>query len=337
MDTVNLAIIGATGAVGEAIVELLDQSTFPVQELYLLASERTAGTSLMFRNKPVMVGILEDFDFSQVHLAIFVATDEVSSLYVPKAEVAGCLVIDNSQTFADSAPLVIPGVNNDQLTSGNRPSVVVNPDSSVIFLWTVLKPIYDQCGIYRVNVTVCDSVSHHGKKALHELAAQTASLLNGQGAAPKVYNQQIAFNVLSNVGGVDENGHSARELRIVKQSEKIIVDPQLQLNVTCIQVPVFYADSMVVTIETSDPIDANEVRKLLEKCNEIIVLDNQEKEGFATPVTAAAGKSEIFVSRIRNDMGHSRGINLWLVADNVRKGAARNTIMIAEELKKSFL
>jgi len=337
VDTVNLAVVGATGAVGEATVELLEKSTFPVQELHLLASERTAGTSLMFRGKPVMVEVLADFDFSSVDMAMFVATDDVSLEYVPKAQAADCLVIDNSQAFAGKAPLLVPSVNGQMLASIERPPVVVNPDSSVVCLWTVLKPIYDAFGIHRVNVTAYDSVSRHGKKAIHELAAQTASLLNGQGAEIKVYDQQIAFNVLPSVGDIGEGGHSNAEWRIAEQSHELIADAQLQVNVTCIQVPVFYADSMVVTIETGDPVDAAEVRELLEKYNEIIVLDDKETKNFATPVTDAAGKNEIFVSRIRNDMSHNRGINLWIVADNVRKGAALNTIMIAEELKKSFL
>lgn len=338
MDTVNLAVIGATGAVGEAVVDLLEKSTFPVQELYLLASERTAGTSLMFRSKPVMVEALSDFDFSKAHMVIFVATDEVSREYVPKAREHGCLVIDNSQAFAEEAPLIIPSVNGGLLSKmEGKPDVVVNPDSSVILLWSVLKPIYDHYGIYRVNVTAFDSVSRHGKKAIHELAAQTASLLNGQGADPKVYPQQIAFNVLPAVGEMTDSGHSQAERRIQEQTDKILVDPQLQVNATCIQVPVFYADSLSVNIETGDPADAAEVRGLLEKHNEIIVLDDQGDTGYATPVTTAAGKNDIFVSRIRNDMSHNRGLNLWIVADNVRKGAALNTIMIAEELKKSFL
>jgi aspartate-semialdehyde dehydrogenase len=347
VDTVDLAIIGATGAVGEAVVELLEKSTFPVKELYLLASERTAGTSLMFRSKPLMVNVLNDFDFSQVQMAIFVATDEVSLEYVPKAQAAGCLIIDNSQAFVDAAtdsnasgassPLLIPSVNGEILSKIEKPSLVINPDSSVVSLWTVLKPIYDAVGILRVNVTAYDSVSRHGKKAIHELATQTASLLNAQGADPKFYSQQIAFNVLPSVGEIDENGHSEAERRIVEQTGAIIGDRQLQVNATCIQVPVFYADSMAVTIETGDPIEAGEVRDLLGKSNEIKVLDDPSGCDFATPVTAAAGKNDIFVSRIRNDMSHNRGINLWLVADNVRKGAALNTILIAEELKKTYL
>lgn len=345
MDTVNVAIVGATGAVGEVVVELLEKSTFPVGKLHLLASERTAGTSLLFRSKPLMVNVVETFDFSQVDLVIFVATDAVSREYVPKAQAAGCLVIDNSNAFTSadsqidgaSPPFIIPGVNDNVFESMDRPSLVINPDSSVISLWTVLKPIYDAVGIQRINVSTYDSVSRHGKKATHELATQTASLLNGQGAEPKFYPQQVAFNVLPNVGALDENGHSEAELRVVEQTYRIINDAQLQVNATCIQVPVFYADGMSVTIETGDPIDAQEVRLLLEKNNEIKVLDDGDNAKFATPVTSAAGKNTVFVSRIRNDMSHNRGINLWIVSDNVRRGAALNAILIAQELKKSYL
>jgi len=342
VDTINLAIIGATGAVGEVVVELLGKSTIPVDNLHLLASERTAGTSLMFRNKAVMVEVLGDFDFSSVDIAIFVATDGVSAEYAPKAQAAGCLVVDNSRAFVgdDSAVLLIPDVNGDILSDSDhseKPSLFVNPDSSVISLWSVLKPIYDEVGIYRANVTVLDSVSRHGKKAIHELATQTASLLNAQGAEPKFFDQQIAFNVLPSVGDIDEDGYTAGEQHLFNQSRTIINDNQLQLNVTCVQVPVFYADSMTVSIETGDPVTAAEVSSLLEKTNGISILSGSSAEEMVTPVTTAAGKDNIFVSRIRNDLSHNRGINLWLVSDNVRKGAALNTIQIVEQLKKSYL
>lgn len=337
MDTVNVAIVGATGAVGEAVVELLQASTFPVEKLHLLASERTAGTSLLFRSQPVIVEVIESFDFSQVNLAIFVATDDVSREFVPIAESAGCLVIDNSRAFEKDAPLILPEVNSDQLLAEKKHSLVVNPDSTVVALCTVLKPIFDVAGLVRVNVTTYDSVSRHGKKAINELAAQTASLLNAQGALPKFFEQQIAFNILPGIGEMDENGHTESENRIAEQSLSILGDKQLQINVTCVQVPVFYADGLVVNIETADPIDTQTVKEVLEKHKEIKVFSESEPQEIVSPVTTAAGKDKIFVSRIRHDMGHKRGINLWLVADNVRKGAALNTILIAEELKKIYL
>jgi len=335
MNPINLAIVGATGAIGEAVVELLDKRNIPVKQLYLLASERTAGTSLMFAGKPVMVTELDKFDFSNVQMAIFVATDEVSSEILPLAQSKGCLTIDNSQIFAESAPLVVPQVNGEILAA--RPEVVVNPDSNAIQLATVLKPIADQIGIDRVNLTVLQSVSGHGKKAIHELATQTAGLLNGRGAEHTVYPQQIAFNVLPSVGDIGGDGHSSAEKRILTQTRRILGDSELQISATCVQVPVFYADSMAVTIDTRGSITLEEVRQIFENHNEIKLLDGDSGESFATPVTHATGKESIFVSRIRRDMSHDNSINLWITADNVRKSAAFNTILIAEELIKSYL
>jgi len=335
MNSIDLAIVGATGAIGEVVVELLGKRNFPIKNLYLLASERTAGTSLMFEGKPVMVTELEKFDFSKVQMAIFVATDEVSSEILPVAQAKGCLTIDNSQIFAESAPLVVPQVNGEILAA--KPEVVVNPDSNAIQLATVLKPLADQVGIDRVNVTVCQSVSGHGKKAIHELATQTASLLNGRGAAHSVYSQQIAFNVIPCVGDIGSDGHSSAEKRILSQTRRLLGDSQLQINATCIQVPVFYADSMSVTIDTQRPITLDDVRQIFENHNEIKLLEGNGGTDLATPVTHATGSESIFISRIRRDMSHDNSVNLWVTADNVRKSAAFNTILIAEELIKSYL
>lgn len=335
MKTINLAIVGATGAVGEAVVELLEKRQFPVNKLHLLASERTAGTSLMFNGKPIIVKELKGFDFSQVELAIFVATDTVSSESLPLAQSKGCLTIDNSPVFAESAPLIIPAVNGELLAA--RPEVVVNPSSNAVQLATVLKPFYDQVGIDRINVTVCQSVSLLGKKATHELAAQTASLLNGRGVENQVFPEQIAFNLLPNVGEIGTDGHSSEESRLLRQVRRILGNDNLDINVTCVQVPVFYVDCMAVSFDTTSPITLGEARDALEISNEIKVLKDGCEEHLATPVTQATGKDSIFVSRIRRDMSHERGLNLWVMADNVRKSAATNTILIAEELIKSYL
>ncbi len=335
MSSIDIAVVGATGAIGEAVVELLEKRKFPVNQLYLLASERTAGTSLMFNNKPVMVTELKKFDFSKVKLAIFVATDEVSSEVLPLAQAKGCLTIDNSQVFAETAPLVVPQVNGQILAA--KPEVVVNPDSNAIQLSTVLKPLDDQVGVERVNVTVCQSVSSHGKKAIHELASQTASLLNGRGAEHSVYPQQISFNVLPYVGEIGNDGHSFTEKRLLTQTRRLLGNERLQLNASCVQVPVFYADSMMVSVDTQSPITLEDVHEILGKHKEISLLEGDRGSEFATPVTHATGSEKIFVSRIRRDMSHDSGINLWITADNVRKSAAFNTILIAEELIKSYL
>ena len=335
MKSIDLAIIGATGAVGEAVVELLEKRNFPVNNLYLLASERTAGTSLMFNNKPLMVTELKAFDFSNVQLAIFVATDAVSSEILPLAQSKGCLTIDNSQVFADSAPLIVPSVNGQLLAA--RPEVVVNPDSNAIQLATVLKPFYDEVGIERINVTAFHSVSGHGKKAIHELASQTASLLNGRGAEKSVYPQQIAFNVLPYVGQLGTDGHTDTEKRLLSQTRRLLGDDHLQVSASCVQVPVFYADSMMLTIDMKSSITLECALGIFEKNSEIKILDDFPGEGFATPVTHSTGSEKIYLSRIRRDMSHENSLNLWVTADNVRKSAAFNTILIAEELIKSYL
>lgn len=327
---IDIAIVGATGSIGEAIVELLAKRSFPINHLYLLASERTAGTSLMFDGKPVMVTELKKFDFSKVQLAIFVANDEVSSEILPQAQAQGCLTIDNSQVFAESAPLVIPQVNGQLLKA--RPEIVVNPDSNVISLATVLKLLDDRMGVEHVNVTAVQSVSGHGKKAISELAAQTASLLNGRGAEKAIYPQQIAFNVLPYVGEIRGDGHTDVEKRLVTQTRRVMGNESLQINASCIQVPVFYADSMMVSIDTRTAVSLKDIKETLEDSNEIKVLDDDGGKHSATPVTHATGKESIFVSRIRHDMSSDKGINLWITADNIRKSAALNTLLIAESL-----
>ena len=337
---VDVAIVGATGIVGEAVLELLQQRQFPVNNLYLLASERSAGTKLAFNGKSLSVKLLDEFDFHQVQIAIFVATDQVSADYIPQAVRAGCIVLDNSQYYTNDpdVPLVIPGVNIDALDKINRQgTVIANPDSVVIQLWTVLKPIYDLARIVRINVATYQAVSGQGKRAIKELAVQTASVLNGRGAKASFYKKQITFNVFPAIGELVEQGYSSAEWQFIQQSKKIIDDAQLQLSVTCVQVPVFYADSMVVNIETESPVNAQEIAKLLKKNNEINVLDDFESGVYATPATDATSADTVFVSRIRNDLHHDCGLNMWIVGDNVRKGAALNTVQIAENLIKSHL
>ncbi|MBX2807094.1 MAG: aspartate-semialdehyde dehydrogenase [Cellvibrionaceae bacterium] len=335
MHSIDVAVVGATGAVGEVVVELLAARDFPLRQLYLLASERTAGTSLLFKGQSLQVTDLQDFDFAVVKLVIFVATDAVSAEYLPRAQAAGCLVIDNSQAFADSAPLVVPSVNGELLSA--KPELVVNPDSNALLLSTVVKPLYEQWGIDHISVTALQSVSGQGKKAIHELASQTAGLLNSRGAEPKVFTQQIAFNLLPAVGAAGEEGHTLAEWRFIKQMRRLLGDGQLAVNASCVQVPVFYSDSLVVSLNAARAIDSAAVREVFENHTEISVLDDIEHNSYASPVSQATAKETIFVSRIRNDVSRETGVNFWVVADNVRKSAAFNTILIAEELIKSYL
>lgn len=335
MSVLDVAIVGATGAVGEAVVQLLEKREFPVKNLYLLASERTAGTSLLYNKQTVMVQDLKDFDFALVKLVIFVATDSISEEYLPKAQASGCFVIDNSQVFASVAPLIVPSVNGDIFAAA--PTFVVNPDSNALVLSTVLKPLDDFLGITSVNVTTLQSVSGLGKKAINELAAQTASLLNGRGAETQVFPKQIAFNVLPCVGELDDFGQSDAENRIEEQCRRILNNDEFDMTVTSVQLPVFYSDCLAVTVETRAEVNVREVMTLFDNNHEIKVLDGDNITDLATPVTDVTGEEVIFVSRIRGDKRSHQRLNFWLSVDNVRKSAAVNTILIAEELIKSYL
>lgn len=335
MSTIDLAIVGATGAVGEVIIELLASRNFPVGEIYLLASERTAGTSLKVGKKNVLVSELKAFDFAIAKLAIFVATDSVSREFIPKAQAAGCLVIDNSQEFAAEAPLVLPSVNDVIFQA--KPEFVVNPDSSALLLATVLKPLINELGIEQVSATVLNSVSREGKKGVSELAGQTTSLLNSRGAESKVFAKQIAFNVLPSVGDIDESGHTSAEWMVFNQVKRLLNEPSLNLEVSCLRAPMFYCDSINVSIQFQQAVDLAVVNELWSKNDQIKLVETQESSQLPTPVTDGAGNELILISRVRRGLSSDKSLNFCLVADNVRKSAAFNTILIAEELIKSYL
>ena len=336
----DVAIVGATGMVGEAVCELLQQRRFPINHLYLLAGERTAGERVLFNGKSIVVKSLHEFDFSRVQMAFFCATDEVSANFVPKAVEMGCVVLDNSQCYVDDddVPLVIAGINDNALDALDpHPKLVANPDSIVIQLWTVLKPIYDLVGIKKVTVATYQAVSGQGKHAVEALATQTVSVLNGQGAKTANRSQQIAFNLQPVIGKPVIKGHSSAELQFIRQSQRIIIDPKLQLSATCVQVPVFHGDSLVVHIETSEPIGAEKVVSLLKKNSKIKVLGDFKNNDYATPLTSSKNGECVFVSRIRNDLHSDYGLNMWIVGDDIRNGAAMNTVQIAESLIKYYL
>ena len=335
MNPIDVAVVGATGAVGEVVVELLAKRNFPVKQLHLLASERTAGTSLLFNGSSVMVHDLKGFDFALVKLAIFVATDAVSAEYLPKAQAAGCLVIDNSQVFAESAPLIVPSVNAAIFAA--NPTLIVNPDSNALLLATVLKPLLERVDIEHVGVTAFQSVSGSGKKAIHELASQAASLLNGRGAESKVFPKQIAFNVLPTVGDEGDHGYSKAEHRLVEQTRRLLGDDSFSISGHCVQVPVFYSDGLLIDISCHGPLPIDTVASIFNNHNELTLVSGDDPNEYATAVSEATGSESIFISRLRANLTRDTGLNFWLVADNVRKSAAFNTILIAEELIKSYL
>ena len=332
--SVNVAVVGATGAVGEALVEILAQREFPVDELHLLASERSAGKRLQFRGRSVTVQNLAEFDFSQVQIGLFSAGGSVSAEYAPVAAAAGCVVIDNTSHFRrdEDIPLVVPEVNPHAIADYTRRGIIANPNCSTIQMLVALKPIYDAAGIERINVATYQAVSGTGTAAIEELAGQTARLLNGQEAESKVYPEQIAFNALPHIDSFQDNGYTREEMKMFWETQKIFEDPDIAVNATCVRVPVFYGHSEAVNVETRQPLSAAEARSLLEKAPGVVVVDERADGGYPTAVKHSAGEDPVFVGRIRQDMTHPRGLNLWVVSDNVRKGAALNSIQIAEHL-----
>ncbi len=339
MTNYNVAVVGATGAVGETLLSILGQRNFPVDHIYALASERSAGNTVMFNNKPLMVTNLAEFDFTQAQIGLFSAGGSVSAEYAPKAGVAGCVVIDNTSHFRyeDAIPLVVPEVNPEALAQYRNQNIIANPNCSTIQMLVALKPIHDSVGIRRISVATYQAVSGSGKSAVEELARQTGELLNGREAECKVYPRQIAFNALPHIDTFLENGYTREEMKIVWETQKIFADDSIKVSATCVRVPVFYGHSEAVQIETHKFISEQEVRDLLGNASGVTVLDERKDGGYPTAVHESAGQDSVFVGRIRQDISFANGINLWVVADNLRKGAALNSVQIAEELIKSYL
>lgn len=336
---VNVAVVGATGAVGEAMIEILEQRNFPVKRLFALASSRSAGKTIRFKGQNVTVTDLADFDFSQVEIGLFSAGGDISAQYAPIAAAAGCIVIDNTSHFRrdDDIPLVVPEVNPEAIADYKNRGIIANPNCSTIQMLVALKPIYDAVGITRINVCTYQAVSGTGKEAMQELASQTASLLNGQGATASIYAKQIAFNALPHIDSFQENGYTREEMKMVWETQKIFADADIKVNPTCVRIPVFYGHSEAVHIETREKLTLAAARALLSEAPGVVLLDEREDGGYPTPVTEAAGQDPVYVGRLREDVSHPLGFNLWVVADNVRKGAALNSVQIAELLLAEHL
>ena len=327
----KVAVVGATGAVGEVMLAVLAERRFPVSELVALASERSAGQSVKFGNHEIMVQDLATFDPAGIDIALFSAGGSISKEYAPKFAAAGAVVIDNSSVFRydDDVPLVVSEVNPEQIR--NRPrGIIANPNCSTMQLMVALAPIHRKVGIERINIATYQSVSGTGRRALEELGKQTAALLNFQSAEPEVYPVQIAFNVIPHGGDFLDNGYTSEEMKLVWETRKILADDNIQINPTVVRVPVFYGHSEAVHIETRDKITAAEARALLEQAPGVEVVDERQAGGYPTPVTHASGRDPTFVGRIREDISHPRGLDLWVVSDNIRKGAALNAVQIAE-------
>ncbi|MBU3023305.1 aspartate-semialdehyde dehydrogenase [Aestuariibacter sp. A3R04] len=333
----NVAVLGATGLVGQTMIELLEERHFPVGELFPLASERSAGTTVTFKGEEIEVLNAEDFDWSLVQLAFFSAGGEISAKFAPLAAEAGCVVIDNTSTFRyePDVPLVIPEVNGFALADFRNRNIIANPNCSTIQMLLALKPIHEAAGIERINVSTYQSVSGAGKSAMEELALQTANLLNTRPVTNEAFSRQIAFNCIPQIDEFTDNDYTKEEMKMVWETQKILCDSDVMVNATAVRVPVFYGHGESIHLETRMPIDAEQTRQLLSSAPGIKVYE--AREDFPTQVSSASGNDWVHVGRIRDDISHPSGLNLWVVSDNVRKGAATNSIQIAEVLVKDFL
>ena len=336
---VNVAVVGATGEVGAAMLSILAERDFPVNETRAVASSRSAGRRVEFNGGELVVEDLESFDFSGIDIGLFSPGAAVSDLHAPRAAAAGAVVIDNTSRFRyeDDIPLVVPEVNPDAIAGRASRGIIANPNCSTIQMVLALKPIYDAAGLERVNVATYQAVSGKGKKAVEELEQQTVNLLNGKPASLTEHPRQIAFNALPQIDAFQENGYTREEMKMVWETRKILGDDSIQVNPTCARVPVFYGHSEAVHVETKEKISIAEVRDLLNDFPGVVVMDERADGGYPTAVTEAAGRDAVFVGRIREDLSHPRGINLWVVSDNIRKGAALNSVQIAELLLEDGL
>ena len=310
-----------------------------MRKVHALASERSVGKTVAFGRQELEVENLADFDFGKVQIGLFSPGASVSAIYAPKAGAAGCVVIDNTSQFRydHDIPLVVPEVNPEAIAQYRNRYIIANPNCSTIQMLVALKPIHDAVGITRINVCTYQAVSGTGKEAIEELATQTASLLNGRPAEAKVYPKQIAFNVLPQIDVFQDNGYTKEEMKMVWETRKIMGDDSIEVNPTCVRVPVFYGHSEAVHIETRDKITAAEAQRLLAAAPGVVLMDERKPGGYPTPVGDASGKDPVFVGRVREDISHPRGLDLWVVSDNVRKGAALNSIQIAEALIERYL
>jgi aspartate-semialdehyde dehydrogenase len=335
----NVAVLGATGLVGEMMLTVLEERQFPVQELFALASDRSLGKTVQFQGRGVPVLDAAKFDFSRAQIGLFSAGGEVSARYAPQAAAAGCVVIDNTSQFRYEAdiPLVVPEVNEAAIAQYRQRHIIANPNCSTIQMVVALKPIYDAVGIERINVATYQSVSGAGRGAVEELADQTAQLLNGRPVEPRVMPKQIAFNCLPQIDRYMDNGYTKEEMKMHWETRKIFADEGIRVNATAVRVPVFYGHSEAVHIETRRRISAAEARALLSRAPGVEVMDERHPGGYPTAVTEAANHDTVYVGRIREDMTHERGLDLWVVGDNIRKGAATNAVQIAEILVREYL
>jgi len=334
----KIAVVGASGAVGEVMLSILAERGYPANRVTALASERSAGDLVDYGSKQLAIEVLADCDFDGIDYALFSAGGSVSKEHAPRAAAAGAVVIDNTSAFRydDDIPLVVPEVNAHAMQDITRGAIIANPNCSTIQRVVALAPIQRAVGITRINVATYQSVSGAGRRGLQELATQTAQRLNFQEIEISKFAQPIAFNVLPQIDEMLENGYSREEMKMVWETQKIFEDDEVLVNATAVRVPVFYGHSEAVHFETREPIGLDEVRDLLRAAPGVELVEGQGMI-HATAVTHAAGKDPVYVSRLRKDLSHPNGIDMWVVADNIRKGAALNAVQIMEWLEQKRL
>jgi aspartate-semialdehyde dehydrogenase len=335
----NVAVVGATGLVGGNMLSILEQRAFPVGEVHAVASARSAGRTVRFAGRDLPVQDLETFDFSKVQIGLFSAGASVSKVHAVRAAKAGCVVIDNTSQFRyqDDIPLVVSEVNPHAIAGYRNHNIIANPNCSTMQMLVALKPLHDVAQIERINVATYQSVSGGGQKAIDELAQQTAALAQGGVASPKVIAKQIAFNCVPQIDVFLDNGYTKEEMKMFWETQKIMEDPSIRVNATAVRVGVYVGHSEAVHIETRRKLTETQAREILGRAPGVVVIDERKPGGYPTAVTEGAGTDPVYVGRIREDISHERGLNLWIVSDNVRKGAALNSVQIAEILVKDYL
>ena len=330
----NIAVAGATGAVGNEIIQILEQRDFPIDNLYLLASAKSKGKKIEFKGEELIVEDLAEFDFSKAHIGLFSPGGKISAEFAPKAAKAGCIVIDNTSHFRmqNNVPLIVPEVNPNTLEEffqdDKRTNIISNPNCSTIQMVVALKPLHEKSIINRIVVSTYQAVSGAGKIGMDELFNQTQTIYANQEVKKDKFTKQIAFNVIPHIGSFLDNGNTEEEQKMIDETKKIL-DVGIKVSATCVRTAVFIGHSEAINIEFDSPLDAKEAKEILEKSQGISVIDHRKDEGYVTPVEIA-GEDKVYISRIRNDETLDNGISLWVVSDNLRKGAALNAVQIAE-------